>query len=383
MILVNISIRVVAYQSKRVGVNFDVNIELSKLWIVRSLFILLLCGVYSNVIADDDKLECYLCHKHRGLSRVDEDGNLRVFYINEELFKISPHSRNECKDCHRDIDQIPHEVPEKVDCTQECHVVEPCGPKKFSHKPMAKKLEQSVHSRHDKDGILKPHQEDYPGCKDCHDMPLYRPLSFFKGEQSGVTQRGIARCKGCHEKGNFAESFYNHVTSRLHKTRKPSEWIRVCAKCHDDEELTSRHDIDRTIESYKETFHYKMIALGSEETPDCIDCHVVLGESPHLIESKKVATSSVYENNVATTCRSEGCHEKAGPNLAGYQTHVSYDRKKYPLQFYMLIFFKSLLACVMYFFLTLIFLELLRRLFPDFSFNKDEWAIAKARKKKS
>lgn len=191
--------------------------------------------------------------------------------------------------------------------------------------------------------------------------------------------RGIARCKSCHTQ-EFAESFYNHITSRLHKTRSPREWIRVCAKCHEDAELNKRHDIDNAVTSYSEIFHYKMIALGSEKTPDCIDCHVVAGESPHLIESRKVKTSSTYKNNVPTTCRSVGCHEKAGAQLAGFQTHVTYALDKYPLQFFMLLFFKALLACVMYFFLILIFLELLRRLFPDFSFKKEEREMAKARK---
>lgn len=325
-----------------------------------------------------DEMECLLCHKHRGLSRIDKDGNFRVFYINEELFRLSPHSRNECKDCHQDVERIPHGDIKKVDCTQECHILEPSQNKKFSHKEFAELLGKSAHGRYDRDGKLKPHQQDYPDCKDCHDMPLYRPLSFYKGEQPGVTLRGIARCKSCHSQ-EFAESFYNHITSRLHKTRSPREWIRVCAKCHDDAELSQRHNLDRALVSYKETFHYKLIALGSEKTPDCIDCHVVAGESPHLIESHEVPTSSVYQKNLANTCSSEGCHEKAGPMLAGFQTHVTYAHDKYPMQFYLLIFFKALLACVMYFFLTLIFLELLRRLFPDFSFNRKEREMARAR----
>ena len=342
---------------------------------------LLLCSIFADAVAKDE-LECFMCHKHRGLSRIDKDGNFRVFYINEELFESSPHARNECKDCHKNIDRIPHEDVKKVDCTQECHVLEPASNKKFSHKDMQEKLNQSVHGRYEQNGGLKRYQEDYPNCKDCHDMPLYRPLSFYKGEKKpGVSLRAISRCKSCHKKGNFAESFYNHVTSRLHKTRSPKEWVNKCAKCHDDEELSRRHEIDPAIKSYRETFHYKLIALGSEKTPDCIDCHVVAGESSHLIESQKVATSSVYKQNVATTCRTAECHEKAGPKLAGFQTHVTYARDKYPVQFYLLLFFKSLLACVMYFFLTLIFLELMRRLFPDFSFNKAERELIKARKK--
>ncbi len=371
--------------STRISLTSDwgnvVTCGLSKRRIVSTVVILLLMlAVVPAEVFAQDELNCFLCHKHRGLSRIDKDGNFRLFYINEELFESSPHSRNECKDCHRDIDRIPHEPAKKVDCTQECHMLEPSSKKKFSHKVIAEKLAKSVHARKREDGSLKPYPEDYPACRDCHDQPLYRPLSFYKGERMGVSQRGISRCKSCHSKGDFAESFYKHVTTRLHKTRSPKEIIRVCAKCHEDEKLRKRHELDDVVSSYKETFHYKQIALGSERTPDCIDCHVVYGESSHLIESQEVATSSVAKNNIATTCRTEECHGRAGEKLAGFQTHVTYSREKYPMQFYMLIFFKTLLACVMYFFLTFIFLELLRRLFPDFTFNKEERAMLKAAK---
>jgi Na+-transporting methylmalonyl-CoA/oxaloacetate decarboxylase gamma subunit len=53
---------------------------------------------------------------------------------------------------------------------------------------------------------------------------------------------------------------------------------------------------------------------------------------------------------------------------------VTYDREKYPMQFYMLIFFKALMALILYFFLTLIFFELMRRLFPRFAFFKEKKA---------
>lgn len=340
-------------------------------WLTGLLLLVAAVPASAQSAATED-LNCLMCHKHRGLSRIDEDGNFRLFYINQELFESSPHSTNTCHDCHTDIDRIPHEPAKKVDCTQQCHVVEPSGKKKFSHKPIAQTLARSAHSPVDWDGSAKPHADDYPGCKDCHDQPLYRPLSFYKGERAGVSQRGISRCKSCHQKGDFAEAFYKHVTSRLHKTRAPKEVVRVCAKCHGGEEFRTRHLLDDVVTSYKQTFHYKLIAMGSERTPDCIDCHVVYGESPHLIESQESPTSSVFKNNVSTTCRTSECHDKAGPRLAEFQTHVTYAKQDYPMQFYMLIFFKSMLATVMYMFLLLVFLELMRRLFPKFSFNKAE-----------
>jgi hypothetical protein len=324
-------------------------------------------------VSAGDELNCIMCHKHRGLSRIDENGEFRLFYINQELFESGPHRRNKCKDCHTDIDRIPHKPAKKVDCTQQCHIVEPSGKQKFTHKPIAETLARSAHGKLDADGKPKPHAEDFPGCKDCHDQPFYRPVSLYKGKvHAGVSERAISRCKSCHKSGDFAKDFYEHVTSRLRKTRFPMETIDVCAKCHQDPQFRKRHKLDDVVTTYKQTFHGKLIALGSEKTPDCLDCHVVAGENTHLIESQVKPTSAVYKQNLPATCRTEDCHTKAGSNLAGFQTHVTYDREKYPLQFYMLMGFKGLMAVVLYFFLTLIFFELLRRLFPNFTFIREK-----------
>lgn len=340
-----------------------------KTQVVTLLSALLLCGLTGTANAEDE-LDCLLCHKYRGLSRIDENGKFRLFYINEVIFKEGPHVRIKCADCHQDIKKIPHDPAKKVECTTECHLIEPSGQKNFSHKPVADLLAKSVHGKLDADGKPKKDQQDYPGCKDCHEEPLYRPLSFFKGKSSGVSERGLARCQTCHRTGDFAESFYKHVTSRLRKMRDPKEIVGICAKCHGDKDFQQRHKLDDVVTSYKETYHYKALLFGSQETPDCTDCHVVKGEGVHFIESKESPTSASNKKNIPTTCRTSECHEKAGEKLAGFQVHVTYDKDKYPLQHYMLVFFTWLTAGVLYFFLTLIFLELLRRLFPHYSFVK-------------
>jgi len=332
----------------------------------------LLNGIPVNAQAEEE-LNCFICHKHRGLSRIDENGEFRLFYINQELFDSGPHRRNQCKDCHTDIDRIPHDAAKQIDCTQECHVTEPSGQAKFSHQHISDILAESVHSKLDADGNLKDYPDDYPGCKDCHEQPIYRPFSVYKGEKlPGVSSRGISRCKACHTSGNFAEDFYEHVTSRLHKTRFPLETIDICAKCHEDPALLERHDLHDAVATYKDTFHGKLILLGSEKTPDCIDCHVVVGENTHLIQSQTELSSAVHKNNIGATCRSADCHSGASARLSEFSTHVTYELDKYPMEFYMLLFFKGLITVVLYFFLALIFFELMRRLFPNFTFFKDK-----------
>lgn len=335
---------------------------------------LLLCGVAGTAGAEDE-MDCLLCHKHRGLSRIDEDGNYRLFYVNEAFFEQGPHYKVKCKGCHADIEKIPHEPAKKVDCTTECHVTEPASQKKFSHKPVADMLAKSIHGKLDDKGSPKEYENDYPGCKDCHDEPLFRPLSFFKGKAGEVSERGLARCQTCHQKDKeeavgFADYFYRHVTARLRKMRTPAEIVGICARCHGDEEFQKRHKLDDVVTSYKVTYHWKATRMGSERTPDCTDCHVVKGESVHFIEAKKSPTSATNKNNVATTCRTSECHAKAGAKLASFHVHVSDDKDKYPMEYYMLRFFKALMAGVMYFFLIVIFLQLLRKLFPNFSFVK-------------
>lgn len=338
---------------------------------VFSFFVAVFCGIAGTARGADD-LNCLMCHKYRGLSRIDETGRFRLFFINEVMFKSGPHGKLKCNDCHRDINEIPHNPAMKVDCTMECHIIEPSGQRRFSHQPIEEILSKSVHGKYEKDGSLKKYAEDYPHCKDCHEEPLYRPLSFYKVVRPGVSERAIAKCKSCHRTGNFAEIFYTHVTSRLHKTRTPKEIVGVCAKCHGRKDFQEKHKLDDVVASYFETFHGKAVSHGSERTPDCTDCHVVQGENTHLIESKKSPTSSIAPHNVSRTCRTEDCHSKASEKLAQYHVHVTNDRHKYPLENNMLIFFKTLTAAVMYFFIIMIFLELLRKLFPNFSFRKEE-----------
>ncbi|MFV1984580.1 MAG: hypothetical protein ACC657_13640 [Thiohalomonadales bacterium] len=344
------------------------------------LLFMLFSLLFGNVFADE--LNCLLCHKYKGLSRIDDNGEFKLYYVNEHLYNNSPHSKNTCADCHITVKEVPHKNVKKVDCTTKCHIYEPSSDTKYSHKEVQEILDESVHSKFKKDGTLKKNQDDYPTCKDCHEQPLIRPFAVAEGMQDLVSEKSISRCKSCHTTGKFAEKFFLHVSTRLQKQRNPKDVIAMCAKCHADKGIQKRHELDDVISSYKETFHYKLISLGSEKAPDCLDCHIVRGESVHLIESQKSQTSATHKDNKGQTCQSAGCHPKASVKLAGFQTHVTYDYEDYPLQFYMLMFFRIMLAFVLYGFLAIVFLELVRRLAPNVAlFKSGHQAKPKVRSK--
>jgi len=308
---------------------------------------------------------CLLCHKYPGLSRIDAEGKMRLMYVNEEIFRTSVHAKVKCEGCHTDIKRIPHDPAKPVDCLVQCHIVEPSSEQKFSHKDVGDFLARSVHAKTDKDGNLKKYSEDLPDCKNCHDNPLYRPLAFYKTVRSGISEESLGRCRVCHKKDDFIFQFYNHITTRLHKSRSPLNIAQMCARCHDDKELVSRHGLKtRAFYSYGETFHGKAASFQDERIPDCLDCHVSKGKSVHEMLSHEDPKSAVNPANKAKICATDDCHPNASPRLATYETHPEFNLDKDPAQYYFTTFFIFLTGGTLLPLMLIMFLDMVRRLFP-------------------
>jgi hypothetical protein len=309
---------------------------------------------------------CLFCHKYPGISRIDEEGKFRLFYVNESIFNNSVHSRVKCQGCHADIKEIPHKEAKKVDCLTECHIIEPASEKKFSHKDVDTFINNSVHSKVDEKGVEKKFSEDMPGCKDCHDNPLYRPLSFFKRVRYGVSDASLGRCRVCHKKDEFIYRFYNHVTTRLHKSRNPLNIAEVCARCHNDPALVTRHNLStKAVYSYGETFHGKAAKFLDERIPDCLDCHVNKGESVHQMLKHEDPTASTFKDNRSKICTNIDCHPSASPKFANYSVHAEFNLTQSPVQYYFTLFFIVLTGGTLLPLMGIIFLDCVRRIFPN------------------
>lgn len=308
---------------------------------------------------------CLLCHKYPGLSRIDEEGKLRLLYVNEEIFNNSVHLKVKCEGCHSDIKKIPHDPAKKVDCLVECHIVEPSSEQKFTHKDVADFLEKSVHSKTTEEGKPKEFADDMPTCKNCHDNPLYRPLSFFKRVRAGISEAALGRCRVCHKKEEFIFRFYNHVTTRLHKSRNPLNIAEVCARCHDNPEIIARHNLStRAVFSYGETFHGKAASFLDERIPDCLDCHINPGKSVHQMLSNENPQSFTHKDNKGKICTNIDCHPNASPKLANYKVHAEFSLKQSPAEYIFTVFFIVLTGGTLLPLMGIIFLDLIRRFFP-------------------
>ena len=331
-----------------------------------SLFLIVLVFFISADSYAADVGNCLLCHKYPGLSRVDAEGKLRLLYINEDIFNTSVHARVKCEGCHTDIKKIPHDPAQKVDCLVECHIIEPSSEQKFSHKSIDTFLTESVHGKFDKDGKEKPFSEDLPSCKNCHDEPLYRPLSFFKTVRPGISEVALGRCRACHKKEEFIYKFYNHITTRLHRSRNPLNIAEICARCHNVPQLAARHKmVTGAVYSYGETFRGKAANYLSENIPDCLDCHVKVGESVHQMLPKEDPRSSINKNHRGEICTQIDCHPSASLKFARYNVHPEYNLGQNPAEYFFTTFFIFLTGGTLLPLMGIIFLDSLRRLFPN------------------
>jgi cytochrome b subunit of formate dehydrogenase len=311
-----------------------------------------------------DPENCLMCHRFRGLARVDKQGAYRLFYVDETLFSRGPHARVTCTGCHVDIDKIPHDHAKPVDCLRNCHIQEPTREIIFTHTAVESGLKSSVHSPTDANNVSREHPEDFPQCKDCHDSPLFRPVSIFKRMRAGVSERAIDRCTQCHTDEKFVRYFYSHVTTRLHKARDSREVVAMCGTCHADPAFARRHGLPDVVASYLETYHGKAVLFGSALAPDCLDCHSREG-NVHEMHAMTDPRSSVHAANRAATCTTQDCHVSATPALASFDVHATRNPRTHPLEFAVALFFVFATLGILLPILTLNVLGLVRELLPS------------------
>ena len=130
-----------------------------------ALFALILVLMSSQPLRAADPENCLMCHRFRGLARVDKQGTYRLFYVDETLFNRGPHARVACTGCHADIEEIPHDNAKPVNCLRECHIEEPTREILFTHTKVETALKESVHAPMDANGVPHANLEDFPAVQ--------------------------------------------------------------------------------------------------------------------------------------------------------------------------------------------------------------------------
>lgn len=321
---------------------------------------MLACGLFcpSTATAADTE-NCLICHKYPLLARIDENGVVKDYYINQHLFLNSLHGTVECRWCHDGIKVIPHDpIDSEVNCASQCHVKPPFTTEEFSHEKIIGVFNSSIHGKTPGDSQLMT--ESKPDCKYCHLNPLYMRID----EMTVSYGKTLDRCLNCHPKSGVIQA-YRHITHRLrHKTSRSSQdVVSLCAdNCHGDtqlmRELGASEAALTAVETYRESIHGKMTALGSEKAADCVSCHA--SSLIHDIFKKDNPNSSINEKNILTTCRN--CHSKIDEYFVKIAVHPSLKEPHNPVLFVVSnMVLRFILYGTVFGLMGLLFLESFRR----------------------
>ena len=181
-------------------------------------------------------------------------------------------------------------------------------------------------------------------CGGCHEGVK---LKFARGKHGEQLQQDNPRapvCIDCHE---------SHSIQRAELTTWQVDVIRECGTCHAE-----------SIETYRDTFHGQVTALGFTRVATCASCH-----GAHEVLPKADPASPVNPARVVATCQQ--CHPGANENFAQYHPHANkHDRERHRALYYTATFMDLLLLGVFSFF----------GIHTGLWFTK-EWRVKRARRK--
>jgi formate dehydrogenase gamma subunit len=201
-------------------------------------------GLLSSAAQAVSSADCLDCHE-----KAIRDTS-RTYH---ELLEVSSHEAMDCTDCHADIVELPHE--EKLEPVE-------CG---ICHDKAAD--DYQYHGR-----VRIGAHDDVPGCADCHGTHDILP-----------------------------------ATDKI-STINPINLPMTCGKCHEDVDLTKRHEIlyDRAVDVYKSSVHGRASLGGVYTAATCNDCHST-GGTAHKIYGPGKSESTINHFNIPYTCGK--CHK--------------------------------------------------------------------------
>lgn len=194
-------------------------------------------------------------------------------------------------------------------------------------------------------------------CNDCHGAHLILPRDSVR---STISRANIAQtCGTCHA-GVLAtfDSSAHGLALVNHKKTDTGHGAPVCIDCHKGHQVVAANDSvwfrgvvkecgschEKLVESYGETYHGQVTALGFGWTAKCSDCHTA-----HNMLPARDPRSSVNEANLVATCGK--CHPGANAKFVQYDPHAEPNhRAKNPGLFYVWAFMTALLVGVFLFF---------------------------------
>ncbi|MBF0142733.1 MAG: cytochrome C [Magnetococcales bacterium] len=287
--------------------------------------------------------DCLECHGAKNFGTPKGKGTAfgrRELTVDVKKLARSAHAERRCVECHTDVREIPHPqgVKLKVDCAGECHA-------KLSHLPaLTETLTPEAVSQlmvvvgsymgsvHARPKVANP-QEPNAGCADCHKGHAIFPLGSREWEEARQELPGV--CGKCHPKELQA---YEGSVHGVKAIRYGDPKAAVCSDCHTAHKvLPAKEDPARLVitkncghcheeeyQSFANTYHGQVNALGYTHTAKCFDCH-----EAHDTRWVTDPASRVSGLNRSATCQK--CHKGVSAGFLQFLPHGNtHDFERYP-----------------------------------------------------
>jgi len=334
------------------------------LWVVIATVSILWLVAAGTALADGpapqaaDSGACLACHSNPELSYTFPSGEVWSLYVDEAAFADSVHGEQglACTACHADIAGYPHpplvvssvrmyQLEQYQACAQ-CHddVYQKSLDSMHAQELAAGNWQAAIctdcHGSHDTTPPNQPRSKIPRTCSRCHSGIYNEYVESVHGE--ALTDEGntdVPTCIDCH-------GVHNQEDPRTTQFRLNSP--QLCATCHADEVLMGKYDISTNVfDTYVADFHGTTVTLFERQSPDmptnkpvCYDCHGV-----HNMKLSDDPESQVFQTHLLETCQK--CHPDATESFsASWLSHYEPDREKYPLVYFVNLFYMILIPSV-------------------------------------
>ncbi len=278
------------------------------------LFFLTFCVALPCVASDG--YGCLTCHRYPGLVKLEKSGTFKTFHIDEEKQLASAHGEVDCRECHIEVNQIPHTDMTGVDCTTRCHLED--REKIDTSKPALKLFHKS-------ERFVITKVDDKSSCRVCH--PLYPHSEDHKARALLNMHTGYLVCDVCHLKKEdvknitfdwkepelfeyTGEPYGTHEKRRVKMKREPENVISKMLKIFDRE--NNEGETHRTEHLLSRIAVYS-IANGKKQllinTRDCEKAEEYKAREKNLLPEEKATELAYFHSDIARKEVSVACND--------------------------------------------------------------------------
>jgi hypothetical protein len=319
---------------------------------------------------------CLGCHSYPSLQMKAANGEIISLYVDPAALKNSVHGAQNiaCVMCHTNISGYPHAEYKPVDRRQvTLDLYQAC---KQCHGDNYQKTLDSVHEEaiasgnrlgavctdcHGAHDVRPPDQPRWRialTCSKCHDAIFNQFKASVHGAALEQDNPDVPSCVDCHGVHNIPDP-----TTQAFRLKSPTE---MCGKCHTDAKRMSKYNISTDVlNTYVADFHGTTVTLFEKQSPDqqtnkpvCFDCHGV----HNIVSVQDPKAGLEIQSNMLKVCQK--CHPDATTQsfTASWMSHYEPSPTKYPVVYYINLFYKIFIPTVLGFMVLMVILDVMRRI---------------------